>query len=554
MERALEMGKTSAAGSFQLLIGVASSTLIMAVGTIILGRIMTTDEYGLYGIVLIPSTLINLFRDWGINSAMTRYIANFRATQKEKELQDIIAAGLVFEFAAGLVLSFLSLLLATFIASAVFNRPESASYIAIMSVSIIAGSILAASQSGFIGFERMKLNSFTLICQAITKTAIGPVLVFLGYGVLGAVVGYVVSFVSAAIIGVATFYFILLRPLRKKATTGLNLTRTLKAMLSYGVPLSISSILAGILMQVYAFMIVPLTSNTMYGNYLTAFNFSVLLTFFTFPIGTVLFPAFSKLDPEREHDLIKTVFASSIKYASILLVPATMILMALSGPIVGTLYGEKYIYGPFFLAIMVIGNLFVAIGSLSSGGLLSGLGKTRIPMYQSIMTIIIGLPLGIVLISMFGITGLIVAGILSGIPSMTWGLYWIWKHFKAKADFRSSAKILAASTVAAILAYLPATYLQMPNWIRLIIGLAVFIIAYVTAAPLIGAVYSADINNLKIMLSGMGIVSKIMNIPLRAAEKAAQIKIPRRARQTKRGKNFEHAKNSTKNNKRQPEQ
>jgi O-antigen/teichoic acid export membrane protein len=275
-------------------------------------------------------------------------------------------------------------------------------------------------------------------------------------------------------------------------------------------------------------MIVPLTSNTMYGNYLTALNFSVLLTFLTIPIGTVLFPAFSKLDPEKEHDLIKTVFASSIKYASILLVPATMILIALSGPIIGTLYGEKYVYGPLFLAIMVIGNLFVTIGNVSSGGLLNGLGKTRIPMYQSIITIIIGLPLGILLIPIFGITGLIIAGIVSGIPSMTWGLYWIWKHYKAKADFQSSAKILAASTVAAILAYLPATYLQTANWIRLIVGLAVFLTAYVAAAPLMGAVYSADINNLRIMFSGMGIVSKIVNLVLRAAEKVAQITTPNR--------------------------
>ena len=520
--KAFEMGKTSATGSLQLLIGVATSTIIMAVGTIIIGRLLTTDEFGLYGIALVPSTLINLFRDWGINSAMTRYIANFRATQKEKELQDIIVAGLVFELAAGLALSFLSLLLATFIASTVFNRPESASYIAIVSVSIIAGSILAASQSVFIGFERMKLNSFTLICQAIAKTAIGPVLVFLGYSVLGAVVGYTVSFVAAAIIGVATFYFILLRPLRKKATTGFNLTRTLKTMLSYGVPLSISSILAGMLTQVYAFMIVPLTSNTMYGNYLTALNFSVLLTFFSIPIGTVLFPAFSKLDPEKEHDLIKTVFASSIKYASILLVPATMILMTLSGPIIGTLYGEKYVYGPFFLAIAVIGNLFVAIGNVSAGGLLNGLGKTRIPMYQSIMTIVIGLPLGILLIPIFGITGLIIAGIVSGIPSMTWGLYWIWKHFKAKADFQSSAKILAASAIAAIAAY-PIVLLNIANWLRLVIALAIFLAVYVLGAPLIGAVTQSDINNLRKMFSGLGLLSKIINVPLKAAERTALI-------------------------------
>lgn len=526
MEKVLEMGKTSVTGSFQLLIGVAGSTIIMAVGTIILGRMMTTDEYGLYGIVLVPSTLMNVFRDWGMNSAMTRYIANFRASQKERELHDIITVGLVFEFASGLVLSFLSLLLATFIASSVFNRPESASYIAIVSVSIIAGSILAASQAGFIGFERMKLNSFTVICQAITKTAIGPVLVFLGYSVLGAVVGYTVSFAVAAIIGVTTFYFFLLRPLRKKATTELNLTRTLKTMLSYGLPLSISAILTGILGQVYAFMIVPLTSNTMYGNYLTAINFSVLLSFFTIPIGTVLFPAFSKLDPEKEHDLIKTVFASSTKYASILLVPATMILVALSGPIIGTLYGEKYVFGPFFLVIMVIGNLFVTVGNVSAGGLLSGLGKTRMLMYQSVVTVIIGLPLGIVLIPMLGITGLILAGILCGIPSMTWGLYWIWKHFEAKADFRSSAKILAASTIASIGAYMPTIFLDTSNWIKLLIGLTIFILIYLLAAPLIGAIVQTDVDNLRTMFSGLGVASKILNVALKAMEKAARIRNP----------------------------
>ena len=39
----------------------------------------------------------------------------------------------------------------------------------------------------------------------------------------------------------------------------------------------------------------------------------------------------------------------------------------------------------------------------------------------------------------------------------------------------------------------------------------------------IGAVTQTDINNLRSMLSGVGIVSKIVNIPLRAAEKGAQI-------------------------------
>ena len=529
MEKALEMGKTSATGSFQLLIGVATSTVIMAVGAIILGRLLTPDQYGLYGIVFIPITTINLFRDWGINSAMTKYIASLRASHREDEIHDFIAAGLLFEVVSGIALSFLSFGLATFIATTIFHRADSIFFIELVSVSILAGSLLTASQAVFVGFERMELNSFTLICQAIVKTAIGPVLVFLGYSVLGAVVGYVLGFVAAGTIGLATFYFALYRPLRKKGTR--NIRKTLDTMLDYGVPLSISTILGGILGQIYVFIAPSFVSNTMYGNYTTAGNFALLLTFLTTPIATVLFPAFAKLDQENEHELVKTVFTSSIKYTSILLIPATIALMALSSPIIGTLYGAKYVYGPFFLTIMVIGNLFALLGSISSGNLLSGLGQTEILMIQSIITLIIGLPVGFILIPAFGITGLIIANIITGVPSMLWGLNWIWKHYGARADFKSSAKILAASALSAVLAYLPTYYLHMADWLKLILGLAIFLTVYIFGAPTIGAVCQSDIIALRNMFSNLGFVSKIIDLPLKAAEKAAQAKLPKTARE-----------------------
>ncbi len=107
---------------------------------------------------------------------------------------------------------------------------------------------------------------------------------------------------------------------------------------------------------------------------------------------------------------------------------------------------------------------------------------------------------------------------------MFWGLYWIWKHYGAKADFQSSAKILAASAIAAVMAYLPTVFLNTANWIKLIIGLIIFLTVYILGAPLIGAVCQSDITALRSMFSSMGIVAKIMNLPLTAAEKAAKIR------------------------------
>lgn len=539
------MGKTSATGSFQLLIGVAVSTIVMAVGTIIVGNLLTTDQYGLYQIALVPSTLIILFRDWGINSAMTKYIASLRASHREEEINDFITAGLIFEVASGLALSFVSLFLASFVASTLFHRPESALYIAILSASIFSGSLLAAAQAGFVGFERMELNSVTLICQAIVKVAIGPVLILLGYNVFGAVMGAVLGFVTAGIVGLLFFYYILMRPLRKKRTRNSSIRKTMKKMLEYGAPLSIANLLASMLGQIYAFIIVPFTSNTVFGNYQMAIYFTLLLTFITTPIATVLFPAFSKLDRESEPELVKTVFSSSVKYSSMLLVPATMAIMVLSGPMVGTLFRQKYTSAPFFLTLSVISNLFVVVGTLSAGGFLPGLGETKILMKQFVVTLAIGIPLGLILIQglylqipqfllpaftisspALGVTGLIIASLISGLPSMFWVLYWIWKHYSAKADFTSSAKIFAASTIAACTAYLPTILLTTADWIKLVIGLAVFLAIYIIAAPLIGAINQSDINNLRIMSSGMGIITKVVKLPLDIAEKVAKTQNP----------------------------
>ena len=530
MDKAMNMGKSSATGSFQLLIGVVASTVIMAVGTIILTRIMPSSaDYGLYGAAMIPSSIINFFRDWGVNSAMTKQIASLRAAKRDAEIHDVIVSGVVFEILSGAALSLLCFVLAGFLA-AVLQAPEASTFISIMSLSIFAGAILAAASSIFIGFEKMKLNSFTTICQAIVKTAVGPLLVLFGYGVLGAIIGAVASIAAGGFIGIAVVYLVLFRPLRKLKVGRSEILKTLNPMLKYGVPLAVSNIVMGFLPLLFNFLMVIYAGNAMYGDYLAAVNFSVLLTFFTVPISTVLFPAFAKLNAKEESDLLKTVFASSVKYTAVLVVPATMAMMVLSNPIVNTLFGytptgdPKYAFAPFFLTLAVVANLFTVIGNISMGTFLTGIGETKLLMKQGLLTLIIGLPLAFVLVPPFGVVGGIIGVVASGVPSMIWGLYWIWKNYKVKADFRISAKILAASSLASAATFLLLSVLNAADWIRLVSGVIVFLVLYLTTAPLIGAINQADVSNFRAMLSGLGIVSKLLEIPLKFIEKPLQMR------------------------------
>ena len=75
MSKAAKMAKVSVKGGFHLLWGLVASTIISAVGTIIVAWLLGASEYGIYAIALTAPNLIATFRDWGINSAMTKYTA-----------------------------------------------------------------------------------------------------------------------------------------------------------------------------------------------------------------------------------------------------------------------------------------------------------------------------------------------------------------------------------------------------------------------------------------------------------------------------------------------
>jgi len=521
VQKALEIGRKSATGSLQLFIGQASSTIIMAIGTIILARLLTEAEYGLYSIALIPSYMAILFRDWGVNSAITKFTASLRAQKSEEKAYKIIKTGLIFEVATGFILSLILISLSGFIASTVFNRPKSTPLIMIASITVFTGALQTVAQSTFVGFERMELSSLTNICQAIVKSVATPLLVLIGFGTFGATLGYTISFMASAIIALIVHYLTIIRKIniRNRDSGDSSTIKTLREMLHYGVPLSISSIISGFLIQFYAFIMAIYCTDVAIGNYQVASQFATILTFFTVPIWTVLFPAFSKINPQDENGLLRTVFMFSIKYTSLILVPTTIGLMILSKPLVGTLFGEKWTQAPLFLTLYVINNLFVIFGSLTLGSLLAGIGETKMQMKLSLITLTVGMPLSLILIPTMGIIGLILTTIIANKPSLVIGLYWTRKKYKTKIDINSSLRILIASATAATATFFAINFTTYADWIELIIGTAAFATTYLIATPTIGAINKSDINNLKTMFSGLGALSKLINIPLNFMEK-----------------------------------
>ena len=527
MDKALNMGKKSAIGSFHLFIGKIIHTIILGISSIIVGILISEGDYGLYAIALIPATTILLFQDWGIGSAMTKYCANYRATENEKKLRKIIITGLTFEVATGLVLTLFSLLIANFVASTLFAKPETSFLITLSSITVLSTAIYVACQSIFAGFERMELTTITMIVFAVMQGLLSPLLVYLGFGAIGAVAGYTFASIVSGLTAVVLLYFAVFRKLPLDNIKNETMIQTLKPLLSYGVPLAAIVLIGGISSQFYSFMMASFTDIAMIGNYVIASNFMSILAFFSFPITTVLFPAFSKLSPSKDEKLLKTIYSSSVKYASLLLVPATIAIIVLSQPMINTIFGNKWLNAPLFLILGVLGNLFVLLGSLSFGILLTAQGETKMLMKLSLISLCIGIPSAVLLIPLFGILGVIIVGYIGGIPSLIIGVIWTWKRYNVKADFRNSIKIFFASAIAGLSTYYFLIVFVAEAWIMLAFGTLIFLLTYLFSSPLVGAINQMDLNNLRNMLADLGFISKILEIPLLLLEKLLEKYGPR---------------------------
>ena len=518
MSKAAEMARVSAKGGFHVLWGLVISTVISAIGTIIIAIILGPDNYGLYTIALTAPNLIIMFRDWGINTAIVKYSAQYNSEGNVAKIRNIFVSSLIFEIIVGLLLSALTFVLSGFLAT-LLQRPTIVPLIQIASFSVLAGALVTVATAAFTGMETMHLNSIMLIIQSVVKTVLIIGLVLLGLGTLGGITGFTLASVVAGIAGLLLIWT-MYRSLPKLIAGKLEFMLTIKTLIRYGLPVSIGTILVGFLTVFWNYILaIYVTNNSIIGNYNVANNFVVLITFFSMPVTTMLLPAFSKLDPKKDTETLKNIFQSSVKYASLIVVPVTTMVIALSQPGIRTIFQNSYTEAPFYLALLSVTYIFTALGNLSASNLIVGQGYTTFSLKTTILTVAIGFPLGFLLTFQFGVIGLVVAMLTSGLPSIFLSLRFIKRHFGVSVDWVSSGKIILSSAIAAILTYLIIFKLPVHSLIQLIIGVSAFVIIFILIAVFTRTISIADMTNLRLLSGGLGPLSKPVNYVLDIIEK-----------------------------------
>ena len=474
------------------MLGKMASLFVQFLGVIFIARDLGASSFGILSIAYIPINLAAILMNIGTNSALIKFISQSSLDDKPHQRRIFIETGFVINLSLGMILTVILYFSSSFIAETILDQPDLNPLIKLYSFILIGQTLFNTTNSILVGYERMEQKSIIDTIYNLLRSFVSPIFVYLGWGVIGAVSGYVLSSLVAGLIG----FFIVVSIWKSEPMSVQSLTRLecTKLMLSYGYPLFFSNLLGGVSSNVINFLLALYVSPEYIGNYQAATRFGALVTFFTIPIDTVMVPLLSKL--ETQIDALRAVFVNSVKYVGLIIYPIIAIVIALAPEIVTVLYGQGYPNADTFLRQNMLTFCYIGFGAIGADALII-IKNTQIRFHQALISFIVTLSLGFLLIPLLGVTGLIIASFIGSLVSLTYGLHWVRKNLAINPDYNAAFKTMVAAFSAGFATHVFINIFLLDPWIKLILGGVVHILLYLVSIMLLNVLKHTDLDNIE---------------------------------------------------------
>lgn len=473
-ERLKEMVRTSTRGSFILLAGHVGGTVILAVGTLFVARLLGDTSYGNFNKALSVVHFVNMLVNLGVSVALTRFIALYKSRGEGRKIRMAIKVGIAVGLTVSLVMSLVVYFTSDFIANEVFAETEQAKYLRYLSVSIIGTAMMTISNGIIIGYEKMKYSSIQTILYSLVKSVTSPLLIYLGWDTLGAIIGHTIPLLLGGSLG---FHFV--SKIYNEVELGsesISFSVTYRTLLAYGYPLYLSSILGGIFPHLYTMLLGVNVTSDILGNYSAALNFVILISFVTMPINTTIFPLFAKLgyrDPE-----LNFLYRNAVKYSTLFAFPIIVAVTSLADQMIEVLLGDKWNMAATFLRLYFLRFVYIGLGSGSSNILINSQNSTDVVFRINLIRFLVTLPMCFWIIPRYGVQGLLYMEFFIGGLITLLELYFVDRLYGYHLDMNLLFKVSIISMVCYVSVYSVVDILVCNPWVELVFGGFMTLIIY----------------------------------------------------------------------------
>ena len=392
-----------------LQVGSFAGTVFQAATGIFIARILQPELFGVYSLSIGLASLIGLLLGAGMQDAVATLVGSAYAKNSEEELRDALAFLLKITFYAGIATLAVFFFVPS-IARHFYDNPSIGWYAGIVLLGVfISSSFNAVVQLGLQVAGKIKTLSLIVFGDQFLRSGLSLFFVFLGFGVVGGVSG---QFAGAAAIFICSVLiwagfkrnhniFPSLRDLFHRMGRV-----SVKKYLGFSLWVALDRNMGNLYMALPVVLTGIYVSTGEVSFFKLAFGYLNLVLSLLGPISVLLNMEFPKMQVQDANKLKSSFIKISI-FGLIISTVLTLGAVAVSSITFKILYGESFMPSVnYVLGLVIYGALF-GIG-VGLGPMWRALNKVKTSILINLVTLGIGIPVGLYLIKTFGLWGSVI--------------------------------------------------------------------------------------------------------------------------------------------------
>ncbi len=398
MDEKLLRGVAKGAGITFL--GLIFGKFMTFVYRVILAKLLTPTEYGLFFLGIAVVTALTSLLIGGFPQGVRRYVAFFRGKKDEARIKGVIKDGILVVGTLSILGSVLVFIFAGRIAE-IFGEPALAPVLSVLAWFVPTYAFFMLFRAVIDGFTTIKYSVFTeFILEKSANLVFATTAIVWGLGIAGVAVAQVVSWALALLLSV---YFIEKKifPLLKSKVKSIKSTRE---YLAFSFPIFISSSINGFSHHIDTLMIGFFFSAVEVGIYNVTLPIALLLGTFLFSLQKVFHPMASELFGSGDSKKLALLYSSTTKWGFMLALPFFILFFSFPSQIIRTFFGSAYESGALVLSILAVGQMARTIVGPATGLIISS-GRSKLNLANVLFFAVVNISLNYIFIPTHGVVG-----------------------------------------------------------------------------------------------------------------------------------------------------
>lgn len=439
---------------------------ISFVSNIVLARLLTPDDYGCIGMLAIFITVSNTFVDGGFGSAL---IQKKEPTQKDYStifwlnlFMSVVIYGILYISAPAV--------------SRFYNIPLLSSVLRVQGIVLIINALNIVQTNQLRKSINFKRLAVIYIASQIVGAVCAIVLAYMGWGVWALVAQQIIASSITSVI-----LWVMNRWLPQLCFS----FDSFKQLFSFGGFILASNLINTFCNNVQGLLIGKFFNPAILGYYTQAYKLEDVASHsISSVVDQVAYPVFSKV--QSDNDGLKNVIYRLISSIAYVTFPMMLILVLIAEPLIGLLYGEKWLPSVPYFQIICIGGIAVCLQGVTYLAIAS-IGKSKELFLWTIIKRGLGMILLIAGMVLFGMNGLLWGFVLSCWSVTFINAYLVSKYIKYGLwqQIKDVLPIILISSMVFIITLVIANKLTLGGYMYIVLVLLIYISMYLLLSSVV---------------------------------------------------------------------